>query len=41
MNKDKKIHGIDISKNVFDVYSEASGHCQFNNDEKGFKITLK
>ena len=45
MNKDKEIYGIDISKNVFDVYSKTDGHIQFNNDEKGFlslaKIALK
>ena len=41
MNKDKKIYGIDISKNVFDVYSESTGHFQIKNDEKGFKSLLK
>tara|TARA_R100001039_G_scaffold38257_2_gene39140 strand:+ start:167 stop:1132 length:966 start_codon:yes stop_codon:yes gene_type:complete len=41
MNKDRKIYGIDISKSVFDVYCEATGHIQLNNDEKGFKIFLK
>ena len=41
MNKDKKIYGIDISKKVFDVYSEGSGHLQFANDEKGFRKLLK
>ena len=41
MTKGKKIYGIDISKNVFDVYSETSGHFQFNNDDKGFKCLLK
>ena len=41
MTKDKKIYGIDISKDVFDVYSEASGHLQYNNDEKGFRLLLK
>lgn len=41
MNKDKKIYGIDISKSVFDIYSEASGHLQFNNDVKGFKLLLE
>jgi transposase len=41
MNKDKEIYGIDISKVVFDVYSQGSGHHQFNNDEKGFKALLK
>jgi transposase len=41
MTKGKKIYGIDISKNVFDVYSDTSGHFQFNNDDKGFKSLLK
>ncbi|WP_458627094.1 IS110 family RNA-guided transposase [Winogradskyella sp. PC D3.3] len=41
MNKDKEIYGIDISKNVFDVYCESIGHIQLNNDEKGFKTLLK
>ena len=36
MNKDKEIYGIDISKNVFDVFSNESGYQQFKNDEKGF-----
>jgi len=39
--KGKKIYGIDISENVFDAYSDASGHFQFNNDDKGFKSLLK
>lgn len=41
MTKGKKIYGIDISKNVFDVYSDTSGHFQFKNDDKGFKSLLK
>jgi transposase len=41
MTKDRKIYGIDISKNVFDVYCQATGHNQLNNDEKGFKRFLK
>ena len=41
MNKDKEIYGIDISKNVFDVYSKADGHIQFSNDEKGFLALAK
>ena len=41
MNKDKEIYGIDISKQVFDVYSEGSGHLQLANDEKGFRKLLK
>ena len=41
MNKDKKIYGIDISKEVFDLYNESSGHHQLKNDELGFKQLLK
>lgn len=41
MNKDREIYGIDISKNVFDVYSLSSGHIQFRNDDKGFKSLLE
>ena len=41
MNKDKEIFGIDISKDVFDVYSISQGHCQFKNDATGFKLFLK
>jgi len=46
MNKDKEIYGIDISKKVFDVYSQSLGYLQFANDEKGFrslsnKLSLK
>jgi len=41
MTKGKKIYGIDVSKNVFDVYSDTSGHFQFKNDDKGFKSLLK
>ncbi len=41
MNKDKEIFGIDISKDVFDVFSVSDGHCQFSNDATGFKLFLK
>jgi transposase len=41
MNKDKKIYGIDISKSVFDIYSDLEGHQQLKNDESGFKQLLK
>ncbi len=41
MNKDKEIYGVDISKDVFDVFSVKSGHKQFKNEEKGFTIFLK
>jgi hypothetical protein len=33
MTKDRKIYGIDISKSVFDDYSEDEGHFQFTNSE--------
>jgi hypothetical protein len=33
MNKDKEIFGIDISKDVFDVYNVSKGHHQFKNDK--------
>ncbi|AOW21963.1 transposase [Urechidicola croceus] len=41
MDKDKKIYGIDISKKVFDVYTQETGHHQFKNDEKGFVLFAK
>ena len=41
MNKDREIYGIDVSKKVFDVYANHSGHLQFANDEKGFKSLVK
>ena len=41
MFKDKEIYGVDISKSVFDLYSNIGGHKQFSNDPKGFKNLLK
>ena len=41
MNKDKEIYGIDVSKSVFDVYGRTTGHIQFKNDLKGFKVLVK
>ena len=41
MNKDTEIYGVDISKDVFDVYSIRFGHKQFRNDDKGFTSFLK
>jgi transposase len=41
MNKYKEIYGVDISKDVFDVYGSLGGHDQFKNDEKGFLNFLK
>ena len=38
MNKYKEIFGVDISKDVFDVYGSKSGHHQFKNDVQGFKL---
>jgi transposase len=37
MNKYTETFGIDISKDVFDVYGSKSGHNQFKNDFQGFK----
>lgn len=41
MNKDTQIYGVDISKNVFDVYSEVQKHQQYENSPSGFKTFLK
>ena len=41
MSKVTEIYGIDISKDVFDIYSEPCGHLQFTNDPRGFKDLLK
>lgn len=41
MNKYKETFGVDISKDVFDVYGSKSGHDQFKNDESGSKQLLK
>ncbi|MFD2529347.1 IS110 family RNA-guided transposase [Polaribacter marinaquae] len=41
MNKYKEIFGVDISKDVFDVYGSTSGHNQFKNDASGFNFFLK
>ena len=37
MNKYNEIFGVDISKDVFDVYEFKRGYNQFSNDLKGFK----
>ena len=37
MDKYTEIYGVDISKDVFDVYSISKGHVQYENDAKGFK----
>lgn len=41
MNKNTEFFGIDISKDVFDVFSLNLGHNQFENTEKGFKQFIK
>ena len=33
--------GIDISKDTFDVYSQASDHYQYSNDASGFRTFIK
>lgn len=38
MNKYKEIYGVDISKDVFDVYGSESGHSKFKNNEDGFVL---
>ena len=37
MSKYTEIYGVDISKDVFDVYGSIIGHQQFKNDEPGFR----
>jgi len=37
MNKNKQFLGIDISKDVFDVFDSTDNHYQFRNDLTGFK----
>ena len=41
MDKYKETFGVDISKDVFDVYGSECGHSQFKNDEQGFKLFAK
>ena len=41
MNKGSNFFGIDISKDVFDVYDAQSGHHQFKNNYSGFKKFFK
>ena len=41
MNKYKETFGVDISKDVFDVYGSKVGYDQYKNDESGFKKLLK
>lgn len=41
MNKYSEIYGVDISKDVFDVFGSLTGHRQFNNTELGFTAFAK
>lgn len=41
MDKSKEIFGIDISKDVFDVYHSKLGHQSYANDKQGFSSFLK
>jgi transposase len=41
MSKYKEIFGVDISKDIFDVYSKKMGHQQFKNQAAGFVTFLK
>ena len=41
MAKYKEIYGVDISKDVFDVFGSLSGHTHFKNTEVGFKAFVK
>ena len=41
MTKSTEIFGIDISKDVFDVFSLEMGHHQFSNNEKGIALLLE
>jgi len=41
MNKNTTILGIDISKDVFDVYDTIEGHRQYENNEKGFALLCR
>ena len=40
-DKYKETVGVDINKDVFDVYGSDCGHSQFNNDSSGFKLFVK
>lgn len=37
MDKGTKFYGIDVSKNVFDVYNDELGHQQYENNPNGFR----
>ena len=41
MNKDRKIHGVEISQDVFDVVDHQGSHRQYPNTLMGFKGYLK
>nr|WP_317132013.1 hypothetical protein [Pareuzebyella sediminis] len=40
MTKDSKIHGVDMSQDVFDVEGPNGDHHQFHNSAKGFGQSL-
>ena len=41
MGKDMLVYGVDISKNVFDVFNTITGFNQFENNDHGFKEFLE
>lgn len=41
MTKYKEIYGVDISKDVFDVFGSLAGHFKFKNTEAGFHAFAK
>ena len=41
MNKSKKIFGVDISKDIFDVFDSSGNHNQYKNDAQGFSKFAK
>lgn len=41
MDKYTEIYGVDISKDVFDVFEPATGHKQFKNSGQGFIVFFK
>ena len=41
MTKYKEIYGVDISKDVFDVFGSINGHLVYQNSEEGFKAFAK
>jgi len=41
MTKYKEIYGVDISKDVYDVFGSIKGHLVYKNSEEGFKAFAK